>query len=278
MTATLSRKPQDGTTAPVKMHSISTPPVCSFLDAGNLAVQRKTKIGEARRLAIGTADAPQEIQAVRTAGLVARNYAVSGPSTIASLQPTERTVLRDDLDGGTSGPTDGGSSLDAGSSGGESSLDGGSPPGGTGSPVSEESEPAIDTIQIYVDRGRAYGHAWVALSDGSSVIMQGLYPDEKACGEHGVVWGCKGIVYPESDRGWSVRSRPFQITASGYQRAVSLLNTPQSYSVLGHNCADFAVEVAKAAGVPGSELPSNWPVGIPRDFADFFVQHGGEGH
>jgi hypothetical protein len=145
------------------------------------------------------------------------------------------------------------------------------------------AQPASYTLTIYVDKGRGAiaGHVFMQLSDGHNNLYRGFYPKEAVTDTVGRIAGplraAGGEIRDDIHHHWDVK-RTFVITKDGFREAVVLIEEVRSSGAkwcLTNHCGDFALGVAKKAGV-SIDLPTNTVLADrPGAVAQYLMQHGG---
>jgi hypothetical protein len=141
------------------------------------------------------------------------------------------------------------------------------------------------SLTVFVDQGgRAAfdsGHVFVEISDGGRQTYAGFYPQEARTATFGKATGplhlAGGEIRDDRHHRWDVR-RDYSITSAGYLAALRAIEATRSHHgswCLTNHCGDFALAVAKAAGV-SLDLPTHrvW-TDRPAAFGGFLLQHGG---
>jgi hypothetical protein len=145
------------------------------------------------------------------------------------------------------------------------------------------AQPASYTLTIYVDEGRGQiaGHVFVQLSDGHNNLYRGFYPKEAVTDPFGRITGPLGVaggeIRDDAHHHWDVKDT-FVITKDEFRSAIVLIeeirNSGAKWCLTNH-CGDFALAVAKTAGV-SIDLPTNLALkDRPGAVAKYLLQHGG---
>jgi hypothetical protein len=145
------------------------------------------------------------------------------------------------------------------------------------------AEPISYTFTIYADEGRGAvsGHVFVRLSDGKNNLYRGFYPQQARTDTFGREIGPLGLgggeIRDDVHHQWDVR-QSYDISKDDFRNALQLItevgNQHGSWCLTNH-CGDFALAVARAAGVH-LDLPQNTALGDrPGVVVQYLKQHGG---
>jgi len=131
-------------------------------------------------------------------------------------------------------------------------------------------------ITIYAEDALPNGHVFFSLTDGTSTLTQGFYPERRGIGAP--VGRNGGVVRDDSHTRWTARKR-YALTEDAYrraQRAVAEFAAAKRSWYLLYHCGDYTEGVARAAAV-ALDLP--WTLtgrNRPGLVTTYLERHGGE--